>query len=146
MVGLSMQGSIVHVAMEGYGFNAMKGQGSHAHSLGEAGGVIKLVLHDFFLGALPGYPSIPVPQQIKKFASGKGNSPKDQVSKEVFRKWGVDAKDNNQADAYVLARIALALVDGGGLLSYEQEVIDAMKKAASVHAEAPGTLQYEARL
>jgi Holliday junction resolvasome RuvABC endonuclease subunit len=123
----------------------MKTKASRPHSLGEAGGTMKLTLRDTVMGIV-GYPSIPTPQQIKKFCSGSGVVPKDQVSKYVYKKWGVDAMDNNQADAYSAARIAMALALGITELQYEADVIAAMKKAASVHQEAPDTLRYEAAL
>jgi Holliday junction resolvasome RuvABC endonuclease subunit len=134
--------------MEGYSFGSKMAGGSQSHSLGEAGGTIKLALFDGLLSTgwpIVAYPSLPVPSQVKKFAAGSGTVPKDQVSKHVFKKWDVDAADNNQADAYVLARIALALVTGE-TLTYEKAVIDAMRKSGSVHAEAPPELQYESRL
>jgi crossover junction endodeoxyribonuclease RuvC len=45
---------------------------------------------------------------LKKFATGKGNAPKDIVIKEVLRRWKFNTDDNNVADAYVLARMARA--------------------------------------
>lgn len=139
---------VIHIAMEGYSFGSKMGQGSHSHSLGEAGGTIKLVLFDVLQGIVV-YPSVPVPTQVKKFASGSGTIPKDQVSKHVYKKWGVDARDNNQADAYVLARIALALATGTAEFQYERDVVTSMRNSkggTSIHAEAPNELRYEAAL
>jgi len=51
------------------------------------------------------------PSQIKKFVTGKGVGQKSIVVREVFRRWGVEAKDDNQADATVLAYLAEALVN-----------------------------------
>lgn len=69
-------------------------------------GLIRMALYDaklpFFLAA---------PSQIKKHLSGKGTCPKDQVTKEVYKKYGIDTKDNNQADAVAMAYLASDLYD-----------------------------------
>ena len=49
------------------------------------------------------------PGQLKKYATGKGNGPKGIVIREIYKRWGVDAKDDNQADACVLAHMAEAI-------------------------------------
>ncbi len=50
----------------------------------------------------------PNASQVKKFATGKGNSPKDVVMMHVLKRWGHQSKTNNTADAYVCAAIGLA--------------------------------------
>jgi crossover junction endodeoxyribonuclease RuvC len=47
------------------------------------------------------------PGTLKKFVSGKGNSKKDLMLLNVYKKWGVEFQDHNLADAYGLARLAL---------------------------------------
>lgn len=90
------------IFIEGYGFGA-KG---HAHSLGELGGVIKLALYDC------GVPVELVPPTVLKlFSTGKGNAEKDVVSKELYKRFGVDLMNNNEVDAAGLAIMALARVD-----------------------------------
>lgn len=44
------------------------------------------------------------PGELKKFVTGKGNSPKDLMLLKVYKKWGVEFKSNDLADAYGLAR------------------------------------------
>lgn len=46
--------------------------------------------------------------EVKKFATGKGNVPKDQVMMWVLKRWGYTSETNNIADAYVLACLGLA--------------------------------------
>jgi len=46
------------------------------------------------------------PNQLKKFATSKGNVGKGIVIREVYRKWAVECKDDNQADACALAYMA----------------------------------------
>lgn len=55
------------------------------------------------------------PMALKKFACGSAGSAKAPVKKElvllnVFKRWGHDVKDNNEADALVLAHIGMCLL------------------------------------
>jgi crossover junction endodeoxyribonuclease RuvC len=106
------------VCIEGYATGAV----GKTYHIGELGGVIRLLLHRMKIPYID-----PKPTQVKKYATGKGGGEggsKDQVTLHVFKKWNFEAKDNNEADAYVLARIALALCDRDcGLASYQKEVI-----------------------
>lgn len=63
--------------------------------------------------------------QLKKFITGKGNvAGKDMIAKEVFKRYGIDCEDNNQADAVVLAHIAKAIKDvDAELTAYQRDVI-----------------------
>jgi len=98
-----------------------------ASQMGAAKGLIMagtLVRVALFERGLPFY--VVSPGQLKKFATGKGNGPKSIVVREVYKRWGVDAKDDNQADACVLAHIAEAihLQPDFDLHKYQQEVVD----------------------
>jgi crossover junction endodeoxyribonuclease RuvC len=85
------------VAIEGYAYNA-KGK---YFNLGEVGGVLRLAAFQLKL------PLIQVPPTtLKKFITGKGNSPKDILIKELYKKYGLDINDNNDADAAGLALLA----------------------------------------
>lgn len=55
------------------------------------------------------YVDIIAPAAVKKFATGKGNTKKDEMVMPIFRKWGFEHKSDNVRDAYVLARIAAEL-------------------------------------
>jgi crossover junction endodeoxyribonuclease RuvC len=50
------------------------------------------------------------PLQLKKFVTGKGVGDKSMILREVFKRWGINAKDDNQADASVLSYLAEALL------------------------------------
>jgi len=52
------------------------------------------------------YDIIP-PTTLKKFITGKGNAKKELMLLQVYKRWGVEFKNNNLADAYSLARMAL---------------------------------------
>lgn len=47
------------------------------------------------------------PGTLKKFVTGKGNAKKELILLNVYKKWGIEFTDNNLADAYCLARMAL---------------------------------------
>jgi len=71
------------------------------------------------------------PSQVKQFATGKGNANKEIVLQQVYKRWGVELTDNNQADAYVLAQIGRAyLGEADDLTDFQQKVIRALKKEA----------------
>jgi len=55
--------------------------------------------------------AVVAPSQLKKFVVGKGNANKNLVLREVFKRWSVDAKDDNQADACTLAKLSLAIIE-----------------------------------
>ena len=49
------------------------------------------------------------PGTLKKFVCGpgQGNAKKEQMLLNIYKKWNLEFKDNNTADAYCLARLAL---------------------------------------
>lgn len=47
------------------------------------------------------------PGTLKKFVTGTGRGKKNLMLKEVFKKWGADFDEDNECDAYCLARMAL---------------------------------------
>jgi crossover junction endodeoxyribonuclease RuvC len=65
------------------------------------------------------------PSSVKKFATGKGNTKKDEMVLPIYKKWGFEHSSDNVRDAYVLAQIARALHKKEGLTAYQ---LDVMKK------------------
>jgi len=104
-------------AIEGYAMGAKFGR----EALGELGGVIRAALWE------AGIPYIIVaPNKLKLFATGHGGGDKGNVMVSVFKKYGLDGLDNNQADAVVLANMAQAYfggIDAGELLAYEKKAM-----------------------
>lgn len=45
------------------------------------------------------------PTSLKKFTTGLGNSAKEIMIQQVYRRWGVEFKDNNQCDAFALCKV-----------------------------------------
>lgn len=116
------------VALENYAF----ARPNQAHQVGELGGVIRVALFEAgirYIEVTPG--------QVKLFATGKGNSNKVQVAVSVAKRWGVEFADDNQYDAYVLAKIAQAVLaaergEPQDLTAFQKRVINELttKKTA----------------
>jgi Holliday junction resolvasome RuvABC endonuclease subunit len=89
------------VAVEGYSFGS---RASHAHALGELGGVVRWLL---WRCGIP-YVDVP-PASVKKYACGKGNSSKEEVLAAAIRRGGMlfEGSDNNRADSFWLRAMAM---------------------------------------
>jgi len=80
--------------LEGYSFGS---QGRAVFQIGELGGVVRFWLWGHRI------PTVEVaPSALKKFATGKGNSPKDAMIAAAIRRFGFGGHDNNEADAFLL--------------------------------------------
>lgn len=55
------------------------------------------------------------PTTVKKFATAKGNCQKNLMLREVSHRWGVEAADDNQADALALAEFGRAYLGNGDI-------------------------------
>lgn len=105
------------VAIEGLAFAARNT--SALVQLAGLNYLVRNLLHDMNIPF-----SLVAPSSLKKFATGKGNCPKDNVILEVYRKYDIAVLSNDQCDAFVLAKVAWAYLKKGKLLKYEQEVVD----------------------
>lgn len=95
---LSLGGYII--CIEGYGFSRV----ANIEPLFCIGTLIRYKLKVNKLV----YNNIP-PTSLKKFVTGKGNSGKDIMMKELYKRWKIDTNDNNESDAHGLALFGLAL-------------------------------------
>jgi Holliday junction resolvasome RuvABC endonuclease subunit len=97
---------IEHVCIEGYAHGAKFGR----EQAGELGAVVKLALRLHPRLWNPScYPTIVAPTQVKQFAASSGSAKKEDMKLNVYKRWGVEFKTNDEADAYVLARIAAGI-------------------------------------
>lgn len=116
---------IGQVCMEGYSFAS---RNSHAHSLGELGGAVKLELCRMFPDPRM-YPCIVPPKTLKKFVTDNGNASKEQSMLAVYKKWGYEASNNDLADAYALARLGACMLGSDQPhFSYESEVLKGLER------------------
>jgi len=123
LIAIQKAGRIAGIAMEAYSMAEQYGQ----HASGEVGGVIKLTVLLHFGATTVGYPVLVAPQQLKKFATGNGNSKKELITKEVLKRWGEDFNDSNVAEAYVLARMAHAVDTRPEMPLFQTEVVDKLQ-------------------
>jgi crossover junction endodeoxyribonuclease RuvC len=81
---------------------------------------------------------IVAPSSLKKFATGRGVGEKSLVIREVYRRWGVEAADDNQADAATLSYVAMALAGitpESELIAPQRDVLKSMRKTQAVVAK-----------
>ena len=113
--------SIMQACIEGYSF----GSTHQAFTLGEVAGVAKATLAELKIPL-----AIVAPTALKKFVSGNSSAEKPAMSASILAKWSVVVDQNDQADAYGLARVASAFHLGRSAVRSEMEVIHAMKTPA----------------
>jgi len=73
---------------------------------------------------------IVAPTSLKKFATGSGASKKDVMLIEVFKRWEVTILNDNENDAFCLAKVGEELKKGkpDKLPIFQQEVLSLLKK------------------
>lgn len=72
---------------------------------------------------------IVAPSSLKKFVTGKGNSPKDVMMMETYKNWNETLSNNNICDAFGLAMIGQYLLDPKiKMEKHQKEVINLLKK------------------
>jgi len=108
------------VMIEGYSYGSRY---SHAHSLGELGGVLRLAIFEH-----PGVEYIDVPpSSLKKYATGKGNANKELVLVNAIKRLDYKGHDNNEADALWLRALGLE-VDGRPMVDLPKTHLEALDK------------------
>lgn len=115
------------VVIEGYAY----GQTNNLADLVTIGTLLRwscLQLHTPYLDAAP--------TQLKKFATGKGNATKDMMILNVFKRYAFEAVDNNEADAYVAADLALKIwksevYNVTGVSASQYEIVQEVGKSLS---------------
>lgn len=104
------------VGLENYGF----GSTHRGMDIGEWGGVARLLLYD--LGLID-KTVILAPNTLKKFVTNNGTAPKNLVLREVYRVWGIEAEDDNVADAYALARAVMTIHTGEARYAWQRDAL-----------------------
>lgn len=102
------------VAIEGFGFASQSG-----FLLGGIGWGMRMEMAKEGIGYIEAAPAA-----LKKFAGGKGNAKKDELSVHIFKQWGFEHPSDNVRDAYVLAQIARAARMGTAQHKYQRDVIE----------------------
>jgi crossover junction endodeoxyribonuclease RuvC len=97
------ENKIDFVCIESYSFSS---RNSHAHSLGELGGVIRVALYETNIP----WADIP-PTSRSKFATGKGNASKNEVVSSISARTGIvwsGKGADDMCDAWVLRQMGLS--------------------------------------
>lgn len=122
-----MQGYAIEtfsVFIEGYGFGC---RGAAVFSLGELGGVLRLALFENTVTYYDVAPTV-----LKKFITSKGNSHKELMLEQVYRRFSVGSeilKDNNQVDAFGLAQYGKSFLEWrDGKKDFTQIQLETFKK------------------
>lgn len=103
-----------------YGIPSMKSQ---SHSIGELGGVVRVVLYKC------GVPFIAVsPTTLKKFVTGRGNAEKSDVKLWCLKNWEMEFADNNQADAFGLAKFGECYLCPDSFRSWQRDMLADFKR------------------
>lgn len=113
---------VTHVAYEDYAMGkGGKGNPGRVFSIGEAGGIMKMALHKAGVSIL-----LVSPGSLKKFITGKGNTPKDEIPYYIAEHWGYNVQQNDEADAFGLLKMAEAFVSPRGTRKgYRKEALEA---------------------
>ena len=105
--------------LEGYSFGS---RGRATFSIAEWGGVARYLLADYDI------PTAEVPPAVlKKYATGKGTSPKPTMRMELYKRSGLDIADDNTVDALWLLAAAHQAT-GTPLWSMPKVNVDALDK------------------
>jgi len=102
----------IFAAIEGYAYHEV----GRVFELGEVGGVLRLLVHERNIS----YVEVP-PASLKKFATGSSGASKEHMI-EAAQSAGASPADDNQADAFFLARVAIAFHANGKGLKHRREV------------------------
>lgn len=113
--------NVHQVVIEGYSFGSKFS--SSMHAIHELGGIVR-----FHLAKMGHTPLSVPPSVLKKFITGAGNADKNQVLKEIYKRYHVDLPDDNMADAFGLAKFGQAMVSTEGLPQFQVEIIESFKK------------------
>jgi crossover junction endodeoxyribonuclease RuvC len=117
------------VVIEGYSMGSARQQ-SHAHGLGELGGVLRLALHHDGVDFLDVPPAI-----VKKYATGKGNANKDLVRDAARDRLGLPAGvTSDECDAAFLREIGRCLVGDPDVVPMPKSHLAALDKLPAPEA------------
>lgn len=90
------------IAIEGYSFSS---RNTHAHALGELGGVLRTAFYEY------GVQYVDIPPTVRaKFATGRGNASKSEVVSSISARTGIvwsGSGADDMCDAWVLRQIVL---------------------------------------
>ena len=112
-----LDSTVTLAALEGYSI----GSQNRPFDLGEVGGVVRLCLTQHRIPYL-----VVAPMSVKKFAGALATD-KDAMRIAVLKKWQIDIPQDDECDAFVLAKVAEAYSLGNSTCRAELEVLKSLK-------------------
>lgn len=112
--------------VEGYAYRIDPKHGSQAITLAEIGGLVRYVVWRY-----TGHPLIVVaPSTLKLFVAGHGHAKKEQMLLALFKKYGREFTNNDEADSYALALMGLCCFgeQERDLTDYEKRTVATVRK------------------
>lgn len=70
---------------------------------------------------------IATPSQLKKYASGKGNTSKDNLILPIYKRWSFEHDSDNVRDAFVLSQIARSYERNDDTTKFQEEVLKSLE-------------------
>jgi crossover junction endodeoxyribonuclease RuvC len=107
------------VLIEGYAFSAHM---AYSRAIAELGGIVR-----YHLAELGQKPIEVAPASLKKFLTGKGNADKNIVLLDVFKRYGLELRNDNLADAFGLAKIGQFWDGSDDLPAFQLEALQAIR-------------------
>ena len=102
-------------------------QSHSALVLGELSAVVRMTIFDQFnIDDAPDHRKYPLkvpPMTLKKYATGKGTSKKQEMLMQIYKRWGIEFNDDNAADSYGIARLVAQL----SIDDVEKKIVEQMK-------------------
>lgn len=129
-----MEHGTSHAVIEGYSMG--KFQMQRAHSTGELGGAIKMMLWEKRISIL-----IVSPKGLKKFATGNGNATKPQVQGHIMTHWGYRVTQEDEADAFVLMNAGEAYWNPRRARSYDPKRREALENFELIRPGSIGDIR-----
>lgn len=117
MINLFDESEADSLIMEGYAMGAR----GRVFNLGELGGIIKLAAFSRDIPVL-----VVPPTTLKKWVTGKGNAPKDQMIAAVKKKWYKEVSSDDVADAVALYYFGEFYYEHAGKRRKSREIRDMM--------------------
>jgi len=114
-----IKNNIDFVGIEGYAYGIHFGR---IASMAEITGVIKLALIFNKVKIFEIAPTL-----LKKYITGKGNSKKELILKEVYKQFKVDFETDHEADAFVLANMVYNRINNTKIAKWRKKCLDGLK-------------------
>lgn len=107
------------VAIEGYSHKSI----GRKYDIGGLHNVVTVMLHEEGVEMIKAVP----PKSLKRFVTGNGGADKKKMIQFVQSKWGIEAEDDDQADAAGLAMLAHVYLTRDSKMRHELEIVRGLR-------------------